>query len=240
MGGVWFHTTSWGLLAAGCGGDSALRRDVWGELFRRYRGPLMAYLTSCGYSWDEAEELVSGYFLRFHEEAFLSQVDASKGRFRSFLLASLKHHVANERKRARAQKRGGDHQRNARDVSELVGVPYTGADGRTPEQVYEYTWGRTVLQAAYERVERTYQGRGDGETFHTLACLLVPGEPAPSYAAAAEELHCSSDAVRQRAHRLREAYGKALVAEVAQTVASHVDIAEELRYLQKIFTDSGA
>ena len=80
--------------------------DALATLCELYWYPLYAYLRRRGHSAEDAQDLTQGFFARLLEKHALQVVDPARGRFRSFLLASLDHYVSNERDRDRAQKRG--------------------------------------------------------------------------------------------------------------------------------------
>ncbi len=104
-----FALTQWTIvLAAGnWRAGSAAHRDM-GELAQLYWSPLYAYLRRMGRSPADAEDLVQGFFTHLLEKDAFASVDPSKGKFRSFLLASLKHFLSDQWDKARSKKRGGD------------------------------------------------------------------------------------------------------------------------------------
>ena len=104
----WFATTHWSVvLAARAGGDTRAATALE-TLCRTYWYPLYAYVRRHGHNVHDAQDLTQAFFARFLERDYLADVEPHKGRFRSFLLAALKHFLADEKDKARAQKRGGD------------------------------------------------------------------------------------------------------------------------------------
>jgi len=95
-------TTQWSRVLAARDGSDTEARAALEALCRTYWEPLYAFVRRQGESPDEAADLTQGYFAELLDKDFLSVVDPSKGRFRSFLLASLKHFLSHERDRARA------------------------------------------------------------------------------------------------------------------------------------------
>src|SRR6185369_11011022 len=84
--------------------------DALEKLCRTYWLPLYAYIRRNGYTPPDAQDLTQEFFARFLAKNFLANVDPVKGKFRSFLLAALKHFLANEWDRSTAQKRGGQNE----------------------------------------------------------------------------------------------------------------------------------
>lgn len=92
-----FAATRWSVvLAAGNWHAGSAARRAMGELTQAYWFPLYAYLRRRGYTPPQAEDLIQGFFTQLLEKDALACVDQAKGKFRSFLLASLKNFLANE------------------------------------------------------------------------------------------------------------------------------------------------
>lgn len=222
-----FHTTRWSLVQAAGQADEPAARAALAELCRSYWYPLYAFARRKGAAHEQAEDVVQGFFARLIERRDLAQVAREKGRFRSFLLAALQHHLANERDRARAAVRGGGAVALAVDLSaadeRFAREP---ARARTPEQEFERAWALEVLHASAARLASEYRASGRGALFDALKGELE-GAGAP-HAEVAARLGLSSGAVKVAAHRLRERFGEALRALVAETVSSPAAIEGEL------------
>jgi RNA polymerase sigma-70 factor (ECF subfamily) len=102
-----FTTMHWSVVLASAQRDSPQAAVALEQLCRTYWYPLYAFVRRQGHSPHDAEDLLQGFFARFLEKNYLNDVDRSKGRFRSFLLAALKHFLAGEWDKAHAAKRGG-------------------------------------------------------------------------------------------------------------------------------------
>ena len=105
--GTWFTTTHWSLILHAQDTSSPLAAAALEKLCRAYWYPLYVYVRRQGENEESAKDLTQGFFARLLEKRYLAQVQREKGKFRAFLLASLKHFLADERDKARAQKRGG-------------------------------------------------------------------------------------------------------------------------------------
>ena len=227
-----FATTRWSLVLD-AGGDATPRgRAALATLCELYWYPLYSYLRRRGQSAEDAQDLTQGFFARLLEKQALQVVDRSRGRFRSFLLASLDHYVSNERDHARAQKRGGRTPPISLDIAMAeecyIREP---ADPWTPEKIFDRNWALALLGRVLARLGRELQAEGKGELFNALQGYL-PGDQAPaSYRELGRSLGMTDGALRVAVHRLRRRYRTLLYDEIAQTVATPEEIDLELQYL---------
>ena len=228
-----FVTTRWSLvLAAGADVSSSEAHDALAQLCETYWYPLYAFLRSRGQSAEDAQDLTQAFFTRVLERRAFAHADPARGRFRSFLLASLKNFVANERDRAQSQKRGGG--------AAVVPLEVDAAEGRfqleprtdeTPERLFDRQWALVLLDNAIQLLQTEMTSTGRSGHFAELKAFLVGENPNVSYAEAADALGMSPGAVRVAVHRLRRRFGELVRREIAQTVSSPVEIDDELRHL---------
>lgn len=228
-----FAATRWSVvLAAGGLKADSLRQRALEELARTYWFPLYAYVRRQGESPHAAEDLTQEFFARLIEKHSLRQVDRSKGKFRSFLLASLKHFLANEHDKANAQKRGGRTKVIALDaVDAEARYAIEPVDDMTPERVFEQRWAWAVLDQVLLRLREQYDAKGQRPLFELLKGSLMQRPAAGEYAEVARELGMAQGTVVVAAHRLRGSYRKLLRDEIAQTVSDPELIDEEVKYL---------
>jgi RNA polymerase sigma-70 factor (ECF subfamily) len=232
-GGERFAATRWSLvLAAGGDNDAAATRRALEELIRAYWFPLYAFARRAGQAPSEAEDAVQGFFARLLEKKYLAQVDRSKGRFRSFLLAAMKHFLAKERARDRARKRGGGRAAVALDAMDAEArYAVEPADEMTPERLFERQWALAVLEEVLGRLGGEYVEGGKGKLHEAIEPCLTGGAGAINYAQVSRELTMTEGAVRVAVHRLRRRYRDLLREEIAQTVDSPEQVEEEIAYL---------
>src|ERR1700691_2178334 len=102
-----FPTTRWSLVVAAGDPHRKEARSALVSLCENYWYPLYAYLRRRGHSADQAQDLTQEFFIRLLEGRYLDRADPEKGRFRSFIMTSLKFFVSDEADRRRAGKRGG-------------------------------------------------------------------------------------------------------------------------------------
>jgi len=236
LGGVsQFPTTRWTLVVAAGDPQRKEARSALASLCENYWYPLYAYLRRRGYTADQAQDLTQEFFMRILEGRYLDRADPKKGRFRSFLLTSLKFFVADEGDRERAQKRG-------RGV--LVPLEFSSGEERyqrepahdeTPERIFERRWVLSMLDRVVERLRNEFVRHGRPEHFERLKMFLLGQSDAP-YAALAREMNTSEGALKVAIHRLRKRYRDFFRQEIADTVADPAEVESELRYLAAVLT----
>lgn len=226
-----FATTHWSVvLAAGQSAD-AQASEALEQLCRAYWHPLYAYVRRRGHTPEEAQDLTQEFFYRLLEKKRLSFADPHRGRFRSFLLSSVNHFLANEWDRAHAVKRGG----------RLIFLPLEDdfseercLDGKlsqaSPEQVYEHCWALALLEKVLGRLRAEAVAAGRAKQFDELKVCLT-GEQDSGYAELALKLDTTEGALKMAVKRLRTRYGQLLREEIAHTVADPKEAEDELRHL---------
>jgi DNA-directed RNA polymerase specialized sigma24 family protein len=233
--GQWFATTHWSVVLAAADVASDDAKAALEKLCRTYWFPLYAYVRHQGHGSEEAKDLTQGFFARLLEKNYLGQVDRRKGKFRSFLLASLRHFLSDERDRANAAKRGGG--------QSLVSFDAQGAEQRyrlepvdevSPDKVFDRRWAVALLEEAQWRLREEYATAGKGELFDALAGGGVATAAEATYAELAARWAMSESAVKSAAHRLRQRYHELVRNEVAHTVANPAELDEEIRYLVSV------
>ena len=225
-----FLPTRWSVvLAAGQWRPGSSARAAIEQLAGSYWFPLYAYLRRKGNFPAQAEDLVQGFFARLLEKDVLSAADPARGKFRSFLLASLDNYLHNEWDKEHAQKRGGRliHIDSIDAESRYAIEP---VDDMTPERVFERRWALAMLDRVLSRLRDEYTQRGHQKTFLALEHVLVGGRES-SNAQIAEQLGMTEGTVKVAGHRLRRRYRELLREEIAQTVGDASLIDDEIRQL---------
>jgi len=227
-----FATTHWSLVLAAGETTAPAAQDALAELCGTYWYPLYAYVRRWGYSADDAQDLTQEFFARVLEKHYLRQADPARGRFRSFLLASLKHFLANERDRARAQKRGGGAAPLPFEFETAEGR-YTREppDDETPDRIFERRWALALLERVLGRLRDENYEAGKTVLFDRVRDLLTEGRAEVPYVEIAASLGMSEGALKVAVHRLRRRYGELLRETIGETVADPAEIDDEIRYL---------
>jgi RNA polymerase sigma factor (sigma-70 family) len=230
-GAAQFGRTQWSVVLSAAGKKNpALAEQALEKLCRVYWLPLYTYIRRQGESPHDAQDLTQEFFACLLQKDFLRTVDQTKGRFRSFLLASLKHFLSNQRDRRRAQKRGGGQSPLSLDFSAAeTHAAFQPADGRTPEKAFERSWALALLEQTLGQLRKEYCDRGREGMFEQLKTTLTEGRGGVAYAELAARLEMSEAAVKMAVHRLRQRYREVLRAEIAETVARESEVEDELR-----------
>lgn len=224
-----FRTTHWSVvLHAGRGSNDS--QASLEKLCRSYWHPIYTFVRRRGYGEHETQDLTQEFFARFLASDSLESVSPEKGRFRTFLLAALKHFLASEWRDANRLKRGGGKEFISYEefsAEESNGVPAT--DGREAEVLFDLRWARSLLATSIGRLEKEMSREGLAERFAALKPFLQ-GE-AGSYAEASARTGLSESAVTSAIYRMRRRYAEILRDEVSQTVATPGEVEGEIRHL---------
>lgn len=230
-----FHTTLWTVVIH-AGQDDSQAREAMARLCQMYWYPLYAFVRRRGYQPPDAQDLTQAFFARLLDKHSLDQVDQSKGKFRSFLLGSLKNFLANEWDKGRTQKRGGE--------QSIISLDHDAAEswyGLEPshtldaDRIFERRWALTLLEQVLARLRNEYcDERSD--LFDELKVTLT-GESASSYSSIAARLGMTEGAVKVAAYRFRNRYRDLIRLEISQTIGPDQDVDDELRHLLSVLAD---
>jgi len=227
-----FATTHWSVVLAAGRPGSARHQQALETLCRTYWFPLYAYLRRRGYDSQQAEDYAQAFFACMLAKHSLRLADPKRGKFRSFLLGALKHFLANERARAQAQKRGGNHKVLSLDTENAESqYALEPRDELSPEKLFERSWALTVLDRTMARLQAEAATAKKQKLFDRLKLYLTADKSAIRYRDVAAQLEMSEGAVKVAVHRLRRRYRELLRDEIAQTVTNEDQINEEIRDL---------
>jgi RNA polymerase sigma factor (sigma-70 family) len=230
-----FDRTRWSVVLEAVQSRAPGAPQALAELCTRYWRPLYVFARRRGHSPEDAQDLIQGFFEHLIGSHAFRSVERSKGKFRSFLLASLQNFMATETRRARAQKRGGR--------AEVIRLDWEDAEARidlepedrlTPEMLYDAQWALLLLRRATERLLREQAAAGKANTFRTLKGFLggeVGGRAPVTYEQAAHALDLGVSAVTTLIHRLRQRHTQLVREEVERTVVDPAEVDAELHGL---------
>ncbi len=213
-------------------------RAALAELCKTYWYPLYAYVRRSGYSEEDAQDLTQEFFTRFLARGYFARAERKRGRFRTFLLSSMKNFLTEEWHKRTREKRGGGRQ--------IVSFDEQDAEGRylaepvenvTPEIIYEKRWASTLLNRVTANLREEFKVRRKGEMFELLSQFLWDREAdSIPYEEVAHKLKRSVGSVKVAVHRIRQRYRELLRAEIADTVARSDEIDGELRHLISVIS----
>ena len=226
-----FESTRWSLVVAAGGEDTTARRDALGALCETYWYPLYAFVRRRGAKPDDARDLTQGFLVSLLERHDFDRLRPESGRFRAFLLASLKHFLSNDHARKQTLKRGGG----------MIFLPLADeAEGRyrhepvdfdTPERLFERRWALTVIDHVLAELREDWVRQDRVVEFDALKAALLGDAPPGGYAGVAERLGSTEGAVKVAAHRLRRRFQARLRHRIADTVVDPADVDDEIGYL---------
>ena len=227
-----FATTHWTVVLAAGQRHTPQSDCALEELCRTYWFPLYAYVRRRGHIREDAEDLTQAFFARFLARNYLEGLRAERGRFRGFLLASLKHFLANEWDKSQRQKRGGGESPLSLDwqtADTQFQVAATNEPG--PDKAFDREWALALLAKVIKRLQQECVADGKAKLFEQLKVFLTAGKGELSHAEAAQKLGMDETAVRVAVHRLRKRYRQLLRDEIAQTLSDPAMVDEEMRAL---------
>jgi RNA polymerase sigma factor (sigma-70 family) len=238
-----FPSTHWSVvLAAGKSqAEPDIARAALAELCRVYWMPLYSFVRSRGRNVHDAQDLTQGFFAHVLEHKVYARVDRRRGRFRSFLLASLKNFLADAADKERTLKRGGTqiflplHEEQVREAESLF---QTHSGMNNEDRLFDRSWAEALVAAALQRLFAEYEHDGKEQLFRKLRVFIAGGaEPPPTYAELTDQLGITESTLRSHVTRLRACYREALRAEVRRTVDSETKVDQELRELLHVLTE---
>ena len=227
-----FATTHWTVVLAAGQRHTPQADHALEELCRTYWFPLYAYVRRRGHAKADAEDLVQAFFARFLAKNYLEGLSEERGRFRAFLLAAVKHFLANQWDKLQRQKRGG--------TAEHLSLDWETADTKfqlactsepSPDQAYDREWAVALLGKVIERLQAESAGDGKAKLFERLKIFLATGKGESAHAEVAHALGLEAGAVRVAVHRLRKRYRVLLREEIARTLSDRAMVDAEMLVL---------
>jgi DNA-directed RNA polymerase specialized sigma24 family protein len=227
-----FATTHWSIVLSAGRDPSADAGAAMASLCETYWYPVYAFIRRRGGDADKAMDLTQGFFARLLEKRDLAGVDRARGRFRSWLMAAVKHYLSNERDYARADKRGGGHPPISIDAADAESrYSLEPSHELTPDRIFERRWALMLLEHVLSALRRECVDDGKGELFDALK-ECIGGRPGDSrYREVAAQFDMGEGAVRMAAHRLRRRYRELLRQHIAETVETPEQIEDEIGFL---------
>ena len=233
-----FFTTRWTMVMQ-ARGDAPEARAALSDLCGAYWIPVYRFLRREGRDEDQSRELAQAFFARLLAGGGIEKADPEKGRFRSYLLGALKHFIAEQRRNEGREKRGGGavvESIEAGGSETSPGLQIHDRSATVPDSYFDREWALAVMDRGLLTVQAAYQESGKGAQFEILKAWLIGDTESLSQTDAAKNLGMTSGAIKVAIHRLRKAFGDAIRAEIAQTVAEPGEEAAELRYLIEVLS----
>lgn len=232
-----FRTTNWQMVSGAADATSAAWAQSLEDLCQIYWLPVYAFIRKRGHSPEAAEDLTQEFFAHILHSDFLNKAEASRGRFRSFLMASIENFLRVEHRNATTQKRGGGWQRlqiDDEDVERSLQAEL--ADTSTPEVIFERQWGRTLLGRVLQTLEQEFTKTGRSALFQALKPHLAGDPGALPYQAIALSVGATLTGIKVTVHRARKRFQEILRAEVTPLVANAAEVEDEIRHLLRLLS----
>ena len=201
-------------------------------LCRRYWPPVRECIRSRGVQPDRVEDLTQDFFVHLMEAGLFRRAEQEQGRFRSFLMGSLRFFLANDAARNATQRRGGGVEHcELEDDSAVI---------QAEEAIFDREWAQTLLAEALASVEKESRARRGDAVWEVLRRYL-PGSHVPeSYDALTAVMGITATGAKAEVSRLRARYREALRREVGRTVSTPEDVDAELSHLRAVLSASMA
>jgi RNA polymerase sigma-70 factor (ECF subfamily) len=201
-------------------------------LCQTYWRPVYAFIRRKGYDRDQTQDLTQGFFALLLEKNYLISADKKRGKFRSFLLTTVKHFLANEWEREHAKKRGSGEPPISIDLIKAESWYVSAAmEETTPERLFERRWALSLLEHVLARMRAEFAAAGKADRFENLSLFLNQDADEARYEELAGAMGLSVGALRMVVHRMRRKYRQLLREEIAQTVSTPEETDEEIRFL---------
>ena len=232
-GGVGFQTTHWSLVMQARAKESSDAEAALETLCRTYWRPIFHFIRARGYQSDEAQDLTQEFFYTVIEKGYFDQADENRGRFRTFLKTAIKNFLANQWKKSKRQKRGGEIDFCSFDEFEEDRFQASNSADASPDKAYDQQWARTTFESTLDRVREEMAERGHLERFEIYKPHLMPRASGTSYAEAAASANMTEQAFKSGIRRFRERVRMFFLQAVADTVSPPQDAEAEARELMK-------
>jgi len=229
-----FETTRWSLVIAAGGDRSSAARRALADLCEAYWYPLYSYVRRQGYEAEEARDLTQSFFVVLLERDDVRGLRRERGRFRSFLLASLRHFLLKDLKHKRRLKRGGGQTPISLEFATAEDrYSREPADRNTPETIFDRRWAQAMLERVLQSLRADWEVAGKEAQFDRLKGCLMGELPRGGYEVLASELCSTEGALKIAVHRLRRRFQARLREAIAQTVLTEDAIDDEIEHLFK-------
>jgi len=237
-----FPSTHWSVvLAAGrsqTNPESA--QAALAELCQTYWMPLYSFVRGRGNTLHDAQDLTQGFFAYLIEREIYTRVDRQKGRFRFFLLASLKNFLSDASDHDRTLKRGGGQSvlpLHDEQIEEAESLFQSYSATSNEDQLFDRSWAEALVASGLERLSAEYRNKSREKLFNELRIFLAgSAKPLPAYTELAARLGTTESTLRSHVTRLRARYREVLRDEVRRTVDTEAEVDNELHELLRVLT----
>jgi len=238
-GGASFATTHWSVVAQSALTDAPEAKAALARLCEVYWAPIYSFVRRRGYPPADAQDLTQSFFAYFLRTKGYTRADQLRGKFRCFLLASVKHFLANDWDRSQAIRRGGEFQFVPLDQKTAEALyDAARASDSTAERLFDSRWAKTLAGNALNSLRNELQSEGKLDLFEQVKSFLAGDSAIPSYDEASVRIGLPRATVKTHVHRLRQRYRQIVRREIARTVSSPHEVDDELHYLYRVLAQA--
>ena len=233
-----FPPTRWTWVQEVAGDEPEAAASALSHLCDEYWYPVYSFIRREGRSPEDAEDFTQGFFAALITSGGLGAARKSRGRFRSFLLASLKHYLVDEHRKTETQKRGGRVMIVSIDQNEAEERYHAEpvADGLDPESAFARQWAETLMASVHDVLRVEFAERGKEALFEAMEPFLPWNATSDGQGPVADALGMKLNTFRSHVFHLRRRYAETLREKISETVATEDEIDDEIRFLKNIFT----
>lgn len=199
-----FPLTRWSTVLRAGDPSSSVAQAAVEKLCRLYLYPLYGFVRRQAHSPEDAQDLTQEFFARFLERESFRQAEQDRGRFRTFLLACLKHFLVSEWRKGKAAKRSGGPvislDQNEAETRYLAEP----ADDLSPDKIFEKRWAAALLEQVLVWLGEEYAAQGRRQLFDQLKVTVWGNKDVAPYSEPATQLGLSEGALKIAVHRLRQ------------------------------------
>lgn len=221
-----FPDTHWTILAVATMNGGERERQALDDLCREYWKPVAAWIKARGAPAERVDDLTQDFFLQMMQMSFFKKADREQGRFRKFVLGSLRYFLADDVKHHAAQKRGGH-----LEHTELTEASIT---TEAEDAEFDLAWAEVLFERVFDSIKEHTIATRNAETWEQLRQFLPGADSVPTYTELGAVLGLSEGGAKAEVSRLRKRFREALRAEVGRTVSAPHEIDEELAHLRAI------
>lgn len=223
-----FPDTQWTLILDAASTQNADGLNALDQLCRRYWEPLHSYARSRGYNPADADDITQSFFARLLENKTHTKAERERGRFRTFLLNAMQNFIANDKRDAARQKRGGGAEHDTIDIhTDSI------TTAQTPETLFEQKWAQAVIAAAITGLENEHRAKGRADRFAVMRPLLSVRHDGDTEALATQ-LNVTTMNFRKLLHGFRQRFGELVREEVTRLVSTPSEIDDEIAHLMRV------
>jgi RNA polymerase sigma-70 factor (ECF subfamily) len=233
-----FPETMWSSILSDPQRDSARRAERLRQLLQDYWKPVYRYIRVC---WrkniEDSKDLTQSFFSHMLSSDLVGKYRPELGRFRAYLLTSVKLYLSELHRKDRRLKRGGGQVVLQLDpVEEENRLQVYCAEQATPEEIYDREWGAELMTRCLE-ILRKQLAQEDREAHYKLFeayDLAADPEDRPGYGELAQRMGLKLHDVRNTLVFVRGRLREIVKNVVREYVATAEDLKVELKELSRL------